>query len=173
MGWNYILRAKSGYDLFDYDVFDREGLARFMQLTKDEYDTMHKVGRVEVNIKHIDNAIAFLTDFNERIRKMPCDEDGGNTFKNVREETDEQGKKRIVRDEKGEYVYDYFGTEKNIAIFKEVDKVLCREYHFNYPWQKDRVNGNGFGVTYMIEALEKAKRHLRDLHVETAWLYYE
>lgn len=49
--------------------------------------------------------------------------------------------------------YDFEGSKENVAICKEVAKVLLRPEHFNYPWQTDRP----FGVPNMIEALRKVR----------------
>lgn len=54
--------------------------------------------------------------------------------------------------------YVYHGSPENVAILKEVDKVLDRTHHFGYfPWEdKSAEIGLGGGVKSMIAALDGA-----------------
>lgn len=65
--------------------------------------------------------------------------------------------------------YDFEGSPENVAICKEVSKVLLDPTHFNYPWQSDRI----FGVPRMIEALHKVQKFMEsNPDREVIALYY-
>jgi len=142
MGWTYTIETKGGNELLMDCVFQNERLSSFMGIEGDDSATLVNNGRLEITTAHIDRAIKFLTDFNERIKKMPFDPQGDNT------------------------------TEKNSAIFKEVEKVLCRSYHFMFPWNETDIRWNGFGVLYMIDALNEVKRQMRNFRTNVAYLCY-
>lgn len=169
MGMTYRLDTQSGYNLISEMVFDREWLGDFMGLSDEEYGMIDRNGKCLVNMKHINRAIHFLEDFNERMRRMPYDKES-EAYKMLRTE-EHDGNERIVLDENGNAVYDYVGSDDNIAILKEVEKVLCRTYHFLFPWEEGTTSEN-FGVTHYINALKSAKACMEKMNVSVAVLFW-
>ena len=162
MGWTYRIDAlpkgisakewvsTKGYKslspltLVDDDVFDREGLAHWMGAKEEDWldDWCLPVSK-----EMVERAIGVLRELQDKVAKMPFKEDS---------EVD------IWWNPKTD-AYEYEGEPENIAIVKEVRKVLCREYHFRYPWEcKGDKNEDKGGVIWMIRELEKVQRFMAE-----------
>lgn len=165
MGMTYRLDTVDGYELINDMVFDRERLGFFMGLKTEDIEKINQTGRCFVTMEHIDRAIKFLTDFNDRIRAMPIDT-GSEAYKALRIVDN-----KVVVDEEGYAIYDYFGTPNNIAVLKEVEKVLNKTYHFVFPWDKIYTDDR-FGVTRYISALKEAKKLMHRFRSDKAVLLY-
>lgn len=172
MGWTYVVAAyKPGItpqfsDLCDYArdgvtlltddmVFDREALRGWMGLSESDV-TKEDSELYAVSLEHVDRALDVLNKLHNKVREMPYDPDPDNKTGFYLESL-KPGAKMV-----------YHGTPNNIAIYKEVEKVLARPYHFNFPWMVDRWKKEGkiqdpreaWGVPYMLSALAKIRRYM-------------
>lgn len=139
------------------DVFDRECLGGWLGLTKDDVieDQFYRV-----SLPQVEKAIGVLQGLVDKVASMPYDAEDPNcvTGKYYGSYEDEQET--------------YHGTPNNIKIYKEVEAVLARPYHFRFPWTVDKeiekCKSEGrelpswykMGVPEMVETLKHVKRHM-------------
>lgn len=173
MGWTYVVAAyvpgitpqlkdlfgseqRGGVTLLTDDmVFDREALGRWMRLSKSDV-TKEDSELYAVSLAHVDRALDVLNKLHNKVREMPYDPDPDDKT-GFYYESLEPGAKEV-----------YHGTPNNIAIYKEVEKVLAKPYHFNFPWMVDRWKKEGviqdtreeLGVPNMVAALAKIRRYM-------------
>jgi hypothetical protein len=136
-------------ELVDDLVFDRECLASWMDVTAEDYIDFNYC--FVITRDHVKNAISTLRNLVEKVKTMPFDE--------LTPEDDEPGIFKKYDDKKCDFVESYVGSPNNVAILKEVEKVMAREYHFTFPWEHDR---NYDRIGDMILALEKVGRFMEE-----------
>lgn len=172
MGWTYEIRVKD--PKFDYnahendeyldetldsgshsltgdEIFDREYLGTWMQLTDDERDELDCHGYVEITRQHVERAKKVLEDVTNKIRSMPFDVEG------------DAYAEEIFDDSTKDYVTKYHGNPLNIEILKVINEVFAKDYHVCKPWRHSYTNKipnkNDVGVPYMIEVLDDVLKY--------------
>lgn len=128
--------------IIDDMVFDRED-SLFSWMEVENSDCLDTYGEIfVVKRKYLRNARAVLQGLLDRVAQMPFTKD--NPARCEVGEYDENKK---------DYKRTYHGSPENIAILKEVEKVLTRTYHFTFPWQEPYMYDS---VKMMVKALDKA-----------------
>lgn len=77
--------------------------------------------------RHLQNALATLRGLRNRVAAMPYTNDA---------EINPPYHEKVFNKETKSYEDVYHGSAENVAILKEVEKVLSRDYHFLFPWEK-------------------------------------
>lgn len=134
--------------LTDDMVFDRERLGSWMQLKAEDYVIPNDNGLFIVKPEHVSRAIDTLETLLGKVASMPFDRIAENeiVYNN-----------RTWNSEKRCWDNEYHGSLNNIAIFKEVEKVLLRANHFTFPW------GNPEWKTYgRVPQMLAVLRHVQD-----------
>ena len=140
-------------ELVDDMVFDRERLAAWLGLGRKSWVDEGCAVLTPYNVRRAKGVLQRLVDL---VSEMPY--------------TPDPPTGHLVEDVKtGGVKYEYEGSPENVAIVKEVEKVLLRTYHFNYKWQPDRP----FGVPHMIKALNDVLAFMEANHDRVVMaLYY-
>ena len=138
--------------LTDDMVFDRECLDRWMQLKAEDYVLPDDNGLFIVKPEHVSRAIDTLETLLDKVASMPFDRIAENEI---------VYNKRTWNSETGCWNNEYHGSPNNIAIFKEVEKVLLRDYHFTFPWEKQEWKTYG-RVPQMLATLRRVQDFMRD-----------
>ena len=122
--WDGLYKKMS--PLTDDMVFDRECLGSWMQLKDEDYVIPNDNGLFIVKPEYVSRAIDTLETLLDKVASMPFDPVEG------REPVyNRQG----WNSEKQDWDNEYHGSPNNIAIFKEVEKVLLHAHHFTFPWE--------------------------------------
>lgn len=175
MGWTYEIRVKNpefdydahknddcldeildsgSYQLITDQVFDRENLGTWMQLTDDERRDLKHNGYVEITRQHVTRARKVLEDVTNKIKSMPFDVEG------------DAYSRMTFDDSTKEYVTEYYGNPLNIEILKVIDAVFAKDYHVRVPWRnrytKKIPNKDDVGVPYMIKSLDNVLKYCDD-----------
>lgn len=135
------------HPLTDDMVFDRERLGSWMQLQGEDFVFPDDYGLFIVKPEHVSRAIDTLETLLDKVASMPFDRVAQN---------EKVYNKQEWNSEKNCWDNEYHGSPNNIAIFKEVEKVLLREYHFSFPWEAPEWKTIG-RVAQMISALRRVQ----------------
>ena len=138
--------------LTDDMVFDRERLGRWMQLKDEDFVFPNDNGLFIVKPEHVIRAIDTLETLLDKVASMPFDPvDSRGTVYNRRE----------WNSEKQGWDNEYHGSPNNIAIFKEVEKVLLRASHFTFPWENPEWKIKN-RVSQMLTTLRRVQDFMKD-----------
>ena len=138
--------------LTDDMVFDRERLGRWMQLKDEDFVFPDDNGLFIVKPEHVSRAIYMLETLLDKVASMPFDPVAQNEI---------VYNKQIWNSEKDCWDNEYHGSPNNIAIFKEVEKVLLRANHFAFPWEEPKWKTYG-RVPEMLAALRRVQDFMKD-----------
>lgn len=130
--------------IIDDDTFDRENLGSWLGLTDKQWDSAHNNGYCIIMIDQIKRAIKVLEDLDKRVAKMPFKTEGRNA------EIDRKYDK-----EADMYVGKWDGPKENEAIYREVKKVINKDYNYVWPWENIYS-----GCSEFINALKFALEHI-------------
>ena len=134
--------------LSDDRVFDRECLGSWMQLKDEDFVFPDDNGLFIITPEHVSRAIDTLEALVDKVASMPFDRVAQN--------------ERVYQTWDSEKdCYEYHGSPNNIAIFKEVEKVLLRTYHFTFPWENPEWK-TANGVSRMLAALRRVQDFMKD-----------
>lgn len=138
--------------LTDDMVFDRERLGSWMQLKDEDFVFPDGNGLFIITPEHVSRAIDTLETLVGKVASMPFDRVVQN---------EKVYNKQKWNPEKDCWDNEYHGSPNNIAIFKEVEKVLLREYHFTFPWEDPGWKTAG-RVPQMLAALRRVQDFMKD-----------
>lgn len=138
--------------LTDDMVFDRERLGSWLQLKDEDFVFPDDNGLFIVNKEHIGRAIDALGTLLDKVASMPFDRVAQNEIVYNKQEWNS---------EKNCWDNEYHGSPNNIAIFKEVEKVLLRTYHFTFPWEDPEWKSKS-GVSQMLATLRRVQDFMKD-----------
>lgn len=125
-------------ELVDDLVFDRERLGPWCGAYAGDF-VMTKDG--------VERAISVLQGLMDKVASMPFTKD------------DDADYEKNWNSQTGTWEEKYYGSEENIAILKEVNKVFSRHSHFTYPWEREDWK-NDCRATEMIHALQRVRRFM-------------